>query len=105
MNVISMIQKTASGAARTRDPSTPRFQRKAKKVKRVKLPSLKTLKRNAQRKIKLINDPECISEIVEDNYYKTLSINGDKLIVNMIYKDYEIRNELMDFMRQMNEII
>lgn len=101
-----MVEKTVSGRVRTRSPSSPRFKRqKIKKIKPIKLPSLNTLKRNAQRKINLINDNEYVSEMIEDNYYKTLSINGGKLIINMIYKDHEIRNELMDFMRQMNEII
>lgn len=101
-----MIEKTASGVARTRDPSSPRFKKqKAQKIKPIKLPSLHILKRNAQRKINRINDNEYVSEMIEDNYYKTISINSGKLIVNMVYKDYEIRNELMDFMRQMNEII
>ena len=101
-----MVEKTVSGRVRTKSPSSPRFKRqRVKKEKPIKLPSLSVLKRNAQRKINLINDNEYVSEIIEDNYYKTLSINGGKLIVNMIHKDYEIRNELMDFMRQMNEII
>lgn len=101
-----MVEKTVSGRVRTKSPSSPRFKRqRVKKEKPIKLPSLSVLKRNAQRKINLINDNEYVSEIIEDNYYKTLSINGGKLIVNMVYKDYEIRNELMDFMRQMNEII
>lgn len=101
-----MVEKTASGRVRTKNPSSPRFKRqRIKKAKPIKLPPLSVLKRNAQRKINLINDNEYISEIIEDNYYKTLSINGGKLIVNMVYKDYEIRNELMDFMRQMNEMI
>lgn len=98
-----MKEKTVSGVARTRDPSTPRFQRK--KVKRVKLPSLQTLKRNAQRKIKLINDPECISEIIDENWYKTISVKDGKLIMNTAYEDYEIRKELMNFMKIMNEIL
>lgn len=101
-----MVEKTASGRVRTKSPSSPRFKRqRVKKEKPIKLPSLSVLKRNAQKKINRINDNEYVSEIIEDNYYKTLSINGGKLIVNMVYKDYEIRNELMDFMRQMNEII
>lgn len=101
-----MVEKTASGRVRTKSPSSPRFKRqRVKKEKPIKLPSLSVLKRNTQRKINLINDNEYVSEIIEDNYYKTLSINGGKLIVNMIHKDYEIRNELMDFMRKMNEII
>lgn len=101
-----MIQKTASGVARTRDPSSPKSQKqRTKKVKPIKLPSLNVLKRNAQRKINIINNNECVSKIIEDNYYKTISIKKGKLIVNMIHKDYEIRNELMDFMRQMNKLI
>lgn len=101
-----MVEKTVSGRVRTENPSSPRFKRqRVKKEKPIKLPSLSVLKRNAQRKINLINDNEYVSEIIEDNYYKTLSINEGKLIVNMIHKDYEIRNELMDFMRKMNEII
>ena len=97
-----MVEKTVSGRVRTRSPSSPKSQ---KKVKPIKLPSLHILKRNAQRKINIINDNEYVSEIIEDSYYKALSINGGKLIVNMIHKDHEIRNELMDFMRQMNGII
>lgn len=101
-----MVEKTASGRVRTKSPSSPRSQKqRAKKVKPITLPPLSVLKRNAQRKINIINNNEYVSKMIEDNYYKTLSINGGKLIVNMIHKDYEIRNELMDFMRQMNEII
>lgn len=100
-----MVEKTASGAARTRDPFSPRFKRqRVKKEKPIKLLSLKTLKRNAQRKIELINDETYVSNFIEDNY-KTISIEKGKLIMNMNYKDYKIRNEVIDFMKQMNKIL
>ena len=100
-----MVEKTASGAARTRSPSSPRFKRqRVKKEKPIKLLPLKTLKRNAQRKIELINNETYVSNFIEDNY-KTISIEKGKLIMNMNYKDYKIRNEVIDFMRQMNKIL
>lgn len=100
-----MVEKTASGRVRTRSPSSPRFKRqRTKKGKPIKLPSLNTLKRNAQRKIELINNDTYVSNFIEDNY-KTISIVKGKLIMNMNYKDYEIRNEVTDFMRQMNKIL
>ena len=99
------MEKTVSGRVRTKRPYSPRFKQQRRVIKPIKLPSLKTLKRNAQRKIELINDEKYVSDFIEDNYYKTISIKNGKLIINMNYKDYEIRKEIVDFMRQMNKVL